>query len=184
MRRNPQIELATFAGLLLAVLLTIWLGISGPVDGSKLKDWQTSIAAFVALGAAVIAYRAAMAKVQLDRKLADQAAESIRLKLKIQLRHELSAFAREMRLMRTLLRTASFAELESMMVEPAGIQAAWEQVHALHPKIVGLLSRLRDRVHACRRLIAVANRRNDPQLTKRAKERLDEELTEMSQINE
>src|SRR5262249_14732529 len=114
MRRNPQIELATFTGLLLAVLLTIWLSISGPIDGSKLKDWQTLMAAFVALGAAAIAYHAAMAKVHLDRQVADQSAESLRLKLTIQLRHELNVFAREVRLLQSLLKTASLVELEPM----------------------------------------------------------------------
>jgi surface antigen len=55
--------LPTISALMLAAILTVWLGLSGPVDLSKLKEWQALSATFVALAAAGIAYLAVMAKV-------------------------------------------------------------------------------------------------------------------------
>lgn len=51
---------------------------------ANLKDWQPLIAATVVLVGAIIAYRAAMAKVNLDRELADRAI--LRAKLALYLR--------------------------------------------------------------------------------------------------
>lgn len=52
----------TFAAALIA-----WTGVMGPTSTTTLKDWQTLIAAFVALGGGTMAYFAAMAKVYADR---------------------------------------------------------------------------------------------------------------------
>ncbi|UFS77205.1 hypothetical protein LPB73_07460 [Tardiphaga sp. 37S4] len=40
--------------------------------GFSIREWQTLLAAFVALGAATLAYRAAMAKVEFDREISDR----------------------------------------------------------------------------------------------------------------
>ena len=46
--------------------LVIAIAIARDPNGFSLKDWQTITASFVALGAASLAYSAAMAKVRLD----------------------------------------------------------------------------------------------------------------------
>jgi hypothetical protein len=42
------------------------------MNTTALRDWQPLMAAFVALGAAALAYSAAMAKVQFDERMARQ----------------------------------------------------------------------------------------------------------------
>src|SRR6516164_435018 len=62
----------TMAALMLSALITVWLGLWGPIDIQKLKDWQPLMASIIAptivLGAATLAYLAAMAKVNHDRQ--------------------------------------------------------------------------------------------------------------------
>src|SRR5262249_30321485 len=79
----------TFAILLLAVILTVWLGISGPIRFSDLKDWQPLIASCVALLAAGLAYRGATAKVNFDREIAEATMERRRINLMNRLDYEL-----------------------------------------------------------------------------------------------
>lgn len=58
--------------LVLATILSVWLGIWGPTNTTAWKDWQPLMAAFVALGAATLAYRGAMAKVHFDEQAASK----------------------------------------------------------------------------------------------------------------
>jgi Pentapeptide repeats (8 copies) len=62
------------AALLCATVLAVWLGILGPLrpDLSGLRNWQTLMAALVAVGVALIAYKAAMQKARLDREIGDR----------------------------------------------------------------------------------------------------------------
>lgn len=62
--------IATAAALLCAG--TITFAIWRDPDGFKLKDWQPLLAACIALGGGALAYKGAMAKVDLDRELADR----------------------------------------------------------------------------------------------------------------
>ena len=62
-------DLLAMSALMLVAVLTVWLGIAGPIDLTKLKEWQPLIGACIAVGAAFIAYRAAMAKVDFDREI-------------------------------------------------------------------------------------------------------------------
>ena len=68
--------LPTMAALMLSALITVWLGLWGPIDIQKLKDWQPLMASIIAptivLGAATLAYLAAMAKVNHDRQEAER----------------------------------------------------------------------------------------------------------------
>jgi hypothetical protein len=61
--------LPTFSALMLSALITVLLGLAGPIDLSRVKEWQTLSAAVIALIAAGIAYLAAMAKVNFDRSV-------------------------------------------------------------------------------------------------------------------
>jgi hypothetical protein len=62
---GPPGHLVVFSSLLLASVLVVWLGLAGPVFSDAttrgwydlLKDWQTLIAALIALAAALIAAR-------------------------------------------------------------------------------------------------------------------------------
>jgi hypothetical protein len=65
-------ETAAVSLLMFTAVLSVWLGLWGPTNTTSWKDWQPLMAAFVALGAAVVAYTAAMAKVRFDERTASQ----------------------------------------------------------------------------------------------------------------
>ena len=81
------------AALMLSALITVWLGLWGPIDIQKLKDWQPLMASIIAptivLGAATLAYLAAMAKVNHDRQEAERQRNRERLGLFLRLRASL-----------------------------------------------------------------------------------------------
>jgi hypothetical protein len=87
--------LPAVSALMLATILTVWLGIWGPIDLSKLKEWQTSMAAAVALLAATLAYKGATAKVDFDREEAERERTDAKLGLYLQLRTQLVRIAGE-----------------------------------------------------------------------------------------
>jgi hypothetical protein len=58
---------------LLTVAVVVAIAIARDPNGFSLKDWQTITASFVALGAATLAYSAAMAKVAFDERTAKEA---------------------------------------------------------------------------------------------------------------
>jgi hypothetical protein len=80
--------LPTMAALMLATSLVAWLGISGPIRLSYdvVKDFQPLMAAMIALAAGTLAYRGAMAKVNLDRVEFDRRRVSEQLGLFLRLR--------------------------------------------------------------------------------------------------
>jgi hypothetical protein len=57
---------------LLTVAVVVAIAIARDPNGFSLKDWQTITASFVALGAATLAYSAAMAKVAFDESTAKE----------------------------------------------------------------------------------------------------------------
>ncbi|MDO9489855.1 MAG: hypothetical protein Q7J32_15890 [Sphingomonadaceae bacterium] len=69
---KQKFDAAAISLLMFTVVLTVWLGVGGPTNTAALKDWQTLMAAVVALGAATLAYNAAMAKVRFDERTAVQ----------------------------------------------------------------------------------------------------------------
>jgi hypothetical protein len=66
-------DLLAICLLVFAGVLSACLGVWEPMNTTALKDWQPLIAAFVAFGAATLAYSAAMAKVRYDERTARQA---------------------------------------------------------------------------------------------------------------
>jgi hypothetical protein len=90
---------ATITALMASVLMTVWLGIAGPVNLLGLKEWQTLLAAIIApsiaFGAAVVAYNAAMAKVKFDRKVHEETIQRQRRGLLLRLRFALEHFVNQ-----------------------------------------------------------------------------------------
>jgi hypothetical protein len=62
-----RIALPVYLCLLMLAVIAI---ARDPGGGFSLKDWQTITAALIALGAAILAYRAAMAKIHFDERTA------------------------------------------------------------------------------------------------------------------
>jgi hypothetical protein len=90
-------DLLAISLLIFGAILLVWLGLFGPTNTSNWKDWQPLKAAVLALGGAgivyrgaALAYRAAMAKVELDRETQRQ--ELRRRQRGILMRLHLAAF--------------------------------------------------------------------------------------------
>jgi hypothetical protein len=79
----------TIAALMLAAILTAWIGIWGPIKLDVLREWQTLLAAIIApsiaIVAALIAYRGAMAGVNLEREIHHRQQASSKLGLHLRL---------------------------------------------------------------------------------------------------
>lgn len=86
MKFDRYAGMASAVGIVLILMIVAWLDLWGPVELSRLKDWQTLIAGMVALIAAGIAYRGATAKVRHDREIV--ASENMRRKLSLYLKLE------------------------------------------------------------------------------------------------
>jgi hypothetical protein len=88
---HPRLPgLPTVAALMLATIMVVWLGLWGPIHLDRLQQWQTLLAAIIApsiaLYAATLAYRGAMAKVNLDRAELDRRQMSEQLGLFLRVR--------------------------------------------------------------------------------------------------
>jgi hypothetical protein len=62
------------ACLMLAVILTVWLGILGPVDLSSVKEWQTLISAAVAAVGIYFAVRNVSRQIRINILLREEIA--------------------------------------------------------------------------------------------------------------
>lgn len=84
---------------MLAATITAALGIWGPLDIAKFKEWQTLLAAIIApsiaLIAAIVAYKAAISKVELDREIIESERANAKLSLYLRLRTQLVRIAGE-----------------------------------------------------------------------------------------
>jgi hypothetical protein len=134
---KPQLPgLPTFSALLLATILTAWLGLWGPIDVGKLKDWQTIMAAGIALVAGSLAYKGAMAKVDFDREIAER--ERISKKLGIFFRllsviktldEEASHAVEEIReFSRSFIASKRLTHFTLMLPDVAELIEAWDKI--------------------------------------------------------
>ena len=138
MKTPPQrYDLLAMSLLVFSAILSVWLGLWGPVNLNfgPLKDWQTLMAGGLAVLAAGLAYRAAMAKVNFDR---EQAAREVkRRELSILMKvdfaiGELHDNAR--RIDGTLMffqamQTAQTVTVDELRIfEPADIEEAWQHL--------------------------------------------------------
>jgi hypothetical protein len=127
------------------VLLVVGVPVALQVNLQQLKDWQTLSAALVALGAATVAYRAAMAKVTLDRELSDR--ELLRRKVGLYLRLEFAltllkaeAFSIERR-----TRVGSHAPqcIDLKVTDAPEIDEAWTHIEFFPRPLIKELHRVR-----------------------------------------
>lgn len=116
--------------LLFAATFAAWLGISGPLD---LRNWQTLIAGIIAIGAAVMTYRAAMAKVNYDRETAEREVDRRKIGLLLKTDLALRMLADQADTYRSVLeepRALDFhiAADHFQLDEPAELHEAWENM--------------------------------------------------------
>jgi hypothetical protein len=130
-------------------VLIVWIGVNGAIRLSDLQPWQPLIAALVALIAAGLAYRGAMAKVDLDRETAitdrRRKQQGILIRLEVALRHTL-----------TVMGSGEVKDLDDVlllkihMTKPAEVNEAWENLDLLDEPLailIGDLWREYDQLH-------------------------------------
>lgn len=141
--------LPTISALMLTVVLTVWLGLWGPTDISKLQEWQTLIAGFMALIAAGIAYWGATAKVRYDREVL--AAENMRRKLTLYLKLEVAfrelidaARHRGVRFMFASVGTTEvFTAKDFAIEEPPELEEAWAYLDVFPRQVIAEIQKVR-----------------------------------------
>jgi hypothetical protein len=131
---------------LLAVVLGVWLGILGPINLEGLHRWQTLLASLVAVVAAVIAYAAAMAKVNLDRKISDEQTLRRALAIFLKLEFAIQVLRQEARDLQKKVdgwNTGPFRTAALVISEPKELLEAWETLDLFPPKLTMALRMLR-----------------------------------------
>jgi hypothetical protein len=154
---NQRYDLLAISLLFFSVVLAIWLGIGGP-QGFALKDWQPLIASFVALGAATLAYKSAMAKVEIDR--AEHRREFLRRQLALYLKLDIAieGFRPEVQTVDARLvfldEGDAIPAKELRIKEPLEIAEAWENLDVFPRTLIREIAMIR----ACiRRLDEILN---------------------------
>ena len=125
----------------------MWLGIWGPLDLHQLKEWQTLLAALIALGAATIAYRAAMAKVTLDRELATEELLRQRTGMYLRLAFALHRMKVEAEKVETKLNNSAKLKRDPITITditvPKDIEETWKHLGLFPVPISSQLHKLR-----------------------------------------
>lgn len=142
------------SALMLAAMIAAALGLWGPLDLTELKEWQTLLAAVVApsiaICAAWIAYRGAMAKVEHDREEGARARNNARLGLFLRLRAALRQTLSDAGQRVTLIER-SRPDLGQRMVltamhlkvyNPPSLAEAWESINLIPPNLISYIEGL------------------------------------------
>jgi hypothetical protein len=147
--------LPTISALMLAAIITAALGLWGTFDLTKLKEWQTLLAAVIApsiaICAAWIAYKAAMAKVEHDREEGARRRNSERLGLFLRLRAALRQTLSDAGQRVTLIERQSPKLAQQIVLTPAHLKIynppslaeAWESINLVPPSLIGNIEGLR-----------------------------------------
>jgi hypothetical protein len=136
-------------GIMTSMILCVWLSILGPINLESLKGWQTLMAAFVALGAAFVAYAAVLLRLRFDREQANLALgrEKRRLLLKLQFSLEILSLEATTVLKDLSMDTRDLNKklpIESIkMPEPPEIAEAWSHLDAFPVSTVQELKGIR-----------------------------------------
>jgi hypothetical protein len=167
------------AALMLAAALVAWLGVWGPIRISydAVKDFQPLIAAMVALGAATLAFRGAMAKVELDRENSRRDRSGRKLGLYLRLRFRLQRAVTEMGHATVELdslleaaerdKTVTWKPSDFRVTEFEEINEAWEKLDLLPEPAFDHVDRLRTLMPRINALIAGISEPEKEQQTRR-----------------
>jgi hypothetical protein len=145
--------LPTMSALLLAVVFVAWLGLWGPINLDRLKEWQPLMAALVALGAGSLAYRGAMAKVNLDREESQRKRSSERLGLFLRLRASLERVSfsaeKKVRLIESdvpgrYVSTLTLSADQLTVSTPPELTDAWNRIDVIPAEILKNIETLRN----------------------------------------
>jgi len=135
-----------------STILVVWLGLWGPVDLEKLKGWQPLMAALIALGAGTLAYRGAIAKVNLDREEAERKRNGERLGMFVRFRTSLERVHLEaVRCIdliennrpHTLVQSVTLTAQNLIIYVPPELEEAWNRIDVFPAHLVESIESLR-----------------------------------------
>jgi hypothetical protein len=126
---------------------------------SKLKDWQPLIAALVVFGGAVIAYNAAMAKVKLDRELADRVVLRSRVALYLRLMFAMKLLRQECERLTAFIRPGLYVNnlirsSDLVLEEPQELLEAWASLDAFDLGTIAVLQDIRSSLRDWKTLLS------------------------------
>ena len=136
--------LPTMSALMLAAMIAAALGVWGPFDVAKIKEWQSLLAACIAIGAAVIAYLAA--KVNFERSLHEGENSRRSQNILIRVRYAAVMLRANIAATRNRLQPAAvFGTTSDVVVKdiwirwPPEFQEAWENLGVFGPRAVEMI---------------------------------------------
>jgi hypothetical protein len=129
---------------MLAAMIAAALGVWGPFDVAKIKEWQSLLAACIAIGAAVIAYLAA--KVNFERSLHEGESSRRSQNILIRVRYAAVMLRANIAATRNRLQPAAvFGTTSDVVVKdiwirwPPEFQEAWENLGVFGPRAVEMI---------------------------------------------
>lgn len=134
---------------MLTAVLTVWLGLWGPVDVSRLKEWQTLLASVVALIAAGVAYRGATEKVRYDREVAERDERRRKVALFLKLEVALTQLYEKARILnnRFAVHRAGwevYTGADFSLDEPPELEEAWAYLDVFPRHLIAEIRNIRD----------------------------------------
>lgn len=134
---------------MLTAVLTVWLGLWGAVDLSKLEKWQTLMTGFVALIAAGIAYRGATAKVRYDREVADRDEMRRKVALFLKLEVALTQLYERARILNNRFAVHRigwevYTSADFALDEPPELEEAWARLDVFPRHLIAEIRNIRD----------------------------------------
>lgn len=136
--------------LMFTAVLAVWLGVSGPIYLSVLREWQTLLGAFAVVAAASIAYVAAMSKVRQDREAVEREIFRKRLGLYLKIEFAMRLLLDEARSLDAHLAfgpvgcTIEVSVDEFRLTEPPELDEAWEYLDVFPAELVQELRTIRN----------------------------------------
>jgi hypothetical protein len=131
--------------LLLRIGPSAWLNFLVALQG-----WQVLIAAMIALVAAIIAYKGAMAKVDLNEKLADRDLWHKKMSQYLRLQFALDAFGRTLKSTEDLCEPRLYGSKSKLsasqlaIVEPAELKEAWDSLELFPMPVIQQIRTIRE----------------------------------------
>ncbi|MHC4043807.1 hypothetical protein [Bradyrhizobium sp. 23AC] len=130
--------------LMLAAITAVWLGLWGPIDLARLKEWQTLMAGGLAVSAAGLAYQGAMAKVKLDREEAERKRNAEQLGLYLRLRTSLERVHQDASACIALIdayqpdigESFEVSADEIAVLNPPVLNEAWDKIYLIPPALL------------------------------------------------
>jgi hypothetical protein len=159
MKRLGWPLIATAVGVLVTLAMIAWLGLWWQVNLSALQGWQTLMSAFLAIAAASIAYRAATAKVELDREIWRESLRSKRAALLYRLAASLGdlqakAADRESALRRAPYVDSPIKRSDLVLPDAPELEEAWQHLDLFPPEAIPKIEQLRRSLRSAEMLLS------------------------------